>query len=366
MSQLELTLLGMPQIHIDGQPVNGLASRKAHALLIYLAYTKKPHTRQALAGLFWGEMTEESARRNLRVTLTKLRPILGDFLLIQRRSLAINTNSQIWLDINEFESCLQPTEPSLQQLHRAANLYKGHFLDQFNLRDAPMFEDWIRPLQERYRQMAMKALYMLTVYHTEQKQYRTGIDFAGRLLTLEPWMEEAHRQMMLLQTLSGQRSAALAQYETCRNILEEELGVEPSEATQLLYEGILNEEITEDLAESAIISTEKNVVPPFQAPAELPYFVGRTQQKQEISDQLINATQPQIQALVGMGGVGKSALAIQIAHALQDKFPDGVLWANVAASEPMAILESWAHLYGYDFTRIADVESMAASFRGVL
>ena len=89
-----------------------------------------------------------------------------------------------------------------------------------------MFEDWVRPLQERYRQMVMEALYRLSVYHTQQKQYNTGIDYTSRLLTLEPWMEEAHRQMMLLQALGGQRSAAIAQYELCRTTLAEELGVE--------------------------------------------------------------------------------------------------------------------------------------------
>ncbi|MCA9931737.1 MAG: hypothetical protein KC419_24810, partial [Anaerolineales bacterium] len=356
----------MPQIKVDGLPVSGLASRKARALLIYLAMTRQFHSRQALAGLLWGDMTETSARRNLRVGLVKLRAVLEPFLLIRRRTLAINPDADIWLDVSEFERCLAPNEPDLQQLHRAAALYQGHFLDDFYLRDAPLFEDWIRPLQERYRQMAMDTLYRLAVYHTKQKQYGTGIDYAGRLLTLEPWMEEAHRQMMLLQALSGQRSAALAQYETCCTVLEEELGIEPSDTTIRLYQQILNEEIDEDEAAPPAPPLPAPPTIPFQVPAKSPHFVGRTAMSTQITTALSQPTQQQIHALVGMGGVGKSTLAVEIAHAVRHVFADGVLWADAARAEPMSVLESWAQAYGYDFTRIGDVESMAAAFRGML
>ncbi|MCP4416073.1 MAG: tetratricopeptide repeat protein [Chloroflexi bacterium] len=368
MNRLNLTLLGMPQIKIDDQPITNLPSRKARALLIYLALTRQTHSRQHLAGFLWGEMTEDKARRNLRVLLTRLRKQLEPFLNIQRRELGINLDSDVWIDVDEFEACLAPAEPTLQQLHRAAKLYQGHFLDGFALRDALLFEEWQRPLQERYRQLAMDALYRLAVYHTQQKQYGMGIDFTGQLLGLEPWMEEAHRQMMLLQALSGQRTAALTQYETCRDVLMEEIGVEPSEATTTLYQQILNEEIDADANRPAIIPSTKPIswTPPFQPPAVPPHFVGRTTLQDKIISVLKTAVSPQIHALVGMGGVGKSALANQLAYTLQDDFVDGILWANVAASEPMSILESWAQLYGYDFTRIADVESMAAAFRGVL
>lgn len=366
MPGLELTLLGMPGLSVNGRINTELVSRKAQALLIYLAMTGQKHARQTLAGLLWGEMSESNARRNLRVTLTKLKADLGEYLLVRRLTLAINPDASIWVDVNEFESCLAPDEPTLQQLQRAADLYKGHFLDGFYLREAPLFEDWVRPLQERYRQMAMETLYRLAVYYTQQKQYGPAMNYAGRLLTLEPWMEEAHRQMMLLQTLSGQRSAALAQYETCRAMLEEELGVEPAEATTKLYEQILNEEIGEDLTQTAVSFPKSTAPAPFQAPARSPHFVGRLTLLTELSAALTAADSQQIQALAGMGGIGKSTVAVEIAHIARKSFTDGVLWAQAATAEPIAILESWAQAYGYDFSRIGDVESMAAAFRGVL
>lgn len=368
MSRLELTTFGVPHIKIDGRSIEALSSRKAQALLIYLAVTRHQHSRQALAGLLWGEMSEEKARRNLRVTLTRIRVPLENHLIIRRRSLLVDIDeaNDVWLDVNEFESCLAPANPALEQLQRAAALYRGHFLDDFALRDAPLFEEWVRPLQERYRQMAMEAIYRLAHYYTEQKQYSTAITFANRLLRLEPWMEEAHRQLMLLLALSGQRSAALTQYESCCEMLLEELSVAPAAATVALYEQILREEIQPDTQPISVETSTPVRAAPIQIPAAVKHFVGRSTEAAAMEKALCAVDSLPVQALVGMGGIGKSALAIQLARAVQKAFPDGVLWANVASSEPMAILESWAAAYGYDFTRIADLESMAAAFRGVL
>ena len=76
MSRLEITTFGVPHIKIDGRPIAQLSSRKAQAMLIYLAVTRQQHSRQALAGVLWGEMSETKARRNLRVTLTRVRELL--------------------------------------------------------------------------------------------------------------------------------------------------------------------------------------------------------------------------------------------------------------------------------------------------
>lgn len=366
MGRLELVTLGKVDIRIDGRSVDQLSAHKAQALLIYLAMTRQQQSRQALSGLLWGDMPEANARRNLRVTLAKMRHMIEPYLLIRRRSLAIDPAGDVWLDAAEFEACLTPATPTLTQLQRAAALYHGHFLDDFNLRDAPMFEEWIRPLQERYRQMAMEALYRLARYHTDQRQYNTGIDYANRLLALEPWMEEAHRQLMLLLAVSGQRSAALAQYELCRDMLMEELGVSPAEATTDLYNQIRNEEIKPDRQGLPVVIESAPAAAPVQIPAPVKHFVGRADVLAALSQALDDAAGAPVHALVGMGGAGKSALAVQIARSVQETFSDGVLWANAAGSEPMAVLESWAAAYGYDFTRIADLESMAAAFRGVV
>ncbi|MCB8948224.1 MAG: hypothetical protein H6653_09425 [Ardenticatenaceae bacterium] len=368
MTTLEISLLGKPIIHQDGRSLDSLVSRKAEALLCYLAFTGQSHSRQALAGLLWGEMSEEKARRNLRVALSRMRSELEDYLNIQRRTLAFNRERPFKLDITLFETNLQQKNPTIATLKEATDLYRGPFLDDFNLRDAPDFEEWVRLHQEHYRQMALDGLYRLSVMQTEAHQFSDSIATLNRLLKLEPWMEEAHRQLMLLLAVSGQRSAALAQYETCAALLEEELGVEPTSETIALYEKICAEQLDDLLPHLEVrpAPAARPLPPPFQVPPLAPHFVGRNHQQQAIVAALKADADTAVQAIVGMGGVGKSALAAQVAAQLQGHFPDGVLWANVATSEPMSVLESWAQLYGYDFSRVGDVESMAAAFRSAI
>lgn len=364
MSQLEIRVLGKLQIRENGRSVPDLSAAKTQALFIYLAMNRQPLTRQLLSGLLWGDMPERRARRNLRVALARARDFFDQYLIIERRSLCLAEEIALRLDVFEFEALLAAAAPSMTQLQQAVDLYRGPFLDDFNLREAPLFEEWQRQLRERYRQMAMDALYKLVDHHTYARQYSPAIEYANRLLRLEPWMEEAHRQLMLLLARSGQRSAALAQYETCRDLLAEELGVSPTEATVALYRQIRDEEIEADAA--PVQRAQPSWRPPMQAPAASPHFVGRDDEQAALLAALTAADGPAMHALVGMGGVGKSTLAVAVARAAVADFPDGVLWAYAGGSEPMAVLESWAAAYGYDFTRIADLDSMAAAFRGVL
>jgi DNA-binding SARP family transcriptional activator len=246
--ELRLALIGNLRLARGGMAMNRLVSVKALALLVYLAVTGRSHSRQALAGLLWGELPEEDARRNLRVTLAELRKQLDPYLLISRQELAFNRESPYWLDVEVFRHKLKgrgltPAEQSTDQLRETIELYQGDFLEDFYVRDAPMFDEWVLGQRERLRKLVLEALHTLSARMIEVGEYATGIDYTSRLLTLDPWREEAHRQMMLLLALSGQRSMALAQYEDCRRVLADELGVEPSQETTALLLRIRSEQI---------------------------------------------------------------------------------------------------------------------------
>jgi tetratricopeptide (TPR) repeat protein len=116
-----------------------------------------------------------------------------------------------------------------------------------------------------------------------------------------------------------------------------------------------------ELRETAV---EKSA--PFQALHDESQFVGREQELAELRERLTDTNGQNVYCLTGMGGIGKTALAVRLAHTLRDDFPDGVLWANAAASEPLAILDSWAQAFDYDFSSLPDLDSRAASFRSVL
>src|SRR5690606_12151350 len=121
--------------------------------------------------------------------------------------------------------------------------YKGSFLQGFNVRNCSQFEAWVLLVQERLHSRVMDAHYHLGRHHVERQSYASGIAQTTRALQLDPYREDAHRLLMRLLADSGQRSAALAQYEACVKILDEELGVEPDDETNALYEQIAAGEI---------------------------------------------------------------------------------------------------------------------------
>lgn len=366
---LEILLLGQPQLRLNGQLITQINANKALALLYYLATTQRPHSRQWLAGLLWSELPEESARRNLRVELNRLRNVFHDYVIGERESLYFNQQLPFQLDLACFEAVLQTPEAPAERLRTAIDLYRGDFLEDFHVREAALFEEWQLSEQERLRQALQQLTTRLVNLDMQNKNYASAIEYANRLLLRSPWYEEAHQQLMQLYALTGQRSMALAQYERCCQALEEEYGVPPSDETNDLYDRILSGEIGPDPAtepSSLLSMAPRPVTPPFQAPAQLLHFVGREAELAELQAAVLQADVGSCIALVGMGGIGKSTLASQVAHLLRGEFPDGVLWANVATSDPIDVLGHWARALGYDFSTLGDVENRAAALRSVL
>ncbi len=374
MAALALTLLGRPQIAVDGQPVE-LRSQKAQALFFYLVMTRQIYSRQSLAGLLWSDLDEAAARRNLRVEWFKLRADMEPFLTGTRDTIGLNRQSNYTLDVARFEHCLHGHEPTFAELEEAITLYQGEFLDDFHVRDAPLFEEWVTTERERLSQMARQAMLRLVEHYIQQQVFDRGIEAVNQLLKREPWLEEAHQQMMRLLALNGQRSAALAYYESASRILDDEFGVPPSNETNALYDqiesGFFERESTPLAPRAPTLAptpAPPPVVPtpPFQAPAPQLHFVGRGHELIRLRQQLTAASANRTVALVGMGGVGKTTLAAQLARDLREQFVDGVLWAYTAGSDPLDILGSWAQALGYDFSGLSDVENRAAALRGVL
>ncbi|HBX70653.1 MAG TPA: hypothetical protein DEH25_15060 [Chloroflexi bacterium] len=132
--------------------------------------------------------------------------------------------------------------------------------------------------------------------------------------------------------------------------------------------GILDDSVKPYIGTDILASPMKqeHTRTPFQAPRDILDFVGRSAALDELSATLLGEPIANLVCITGMGGVGKSALATRVAHAFHSHFPDGVLWANLATSEPLAILDSWAHALGVDLSRLPDFESRAAALRSIL
>ncbi len=361
MAQLSLSFLGSFQVHRAGQPVTGFKSLKVRALLAYLSLqAEQPHRREALAGLLWPELPEERARHNLRVALNNLRQLLGEdgsapFLLVTRDALQFNPASDYTLDVTTFTrllaSCqahghrrLASCAPCLQRLQQAASLYRGDLLQDFFLSDSPAFEEWALVERERLHQLALTALERLVAAYTEWGEYNQARDYAVQMLRVAPWQEEAHRQLMHLYMLLGQRSAALVQYERCQRVLAEELGVEPSAETTQLYEQLLT-------SDGGMESDLSSLAPRARAartnlPVALNRFIGRDAELEQLGE-LVQDAQCRLVTLVGPGGIGKTRLAIEVAAAQAASFPDGVFFVALAPlSDSAAVLPTIAETLG--------------------
>jgi DNA-binding SARP family transcriptional activator len=134
-------------------------------------------------------------------------------------------------------------------MEQAVALYRGDLLEEFSLAGSAAFEEWVLASRERYHRLAMQVLQRLIAHYGQNAEHERALDYAWRHIELDPWQEEAHLQLMRLLALNGQRCAALAQYETCRRLLHEELGVEPAAETKRLYERIRSEGKLELLAD---------------------------------------------------------------------------------------------------------------------
>lgn len=339
---LEITTLGGLSIRCDGQPIAKLHSRKAEALLVYLAVTGRPQPREVLADLLWEEFSQQRAMNNLRVVLSNLRKHLGDHLLITRDTAAMNPEMDYILDVTVLDANLSfageferksgtLNREAVGRIEGAVELYKGEFLSGFFVENALEFEAWMVVERERFHHIVLDGLGKLVRWKLAQGEYTAGIRHASKWVQLEPLSEAAHRQMMQLLAFSGQRSAALAQFDKCREILAEELGVKPDTRSTALHEQIREGTLTSDETVLQPVPSADTVQPDVRRhnlPVQTTPFIGR---ETELADLNLLLTNPDVRlvTVLGAGGMGKTRLALEAGKGLLDQFPDGVYFVSL-------------------------------------
>ncbi len=344
MAHLSLALLGPLHMALDDRPLTAFESDKVRALLIYLALEAgRPQGRATLAELFWPDQPDSAGRHNLRQALFNLRQALGDqtaqqpFLLISRNTVQFNGASDHVVDATDFgaliAACAAHRHRRLEscatcagRLAAALELYRGDFLAQFSLADSAAFEEWSLLKRERYGQAVMHALTTLATYHQLRGDYARAAELAMQQLSLDPWREAAYRQLMAVLALDGQRTAALAAYERCCQVLADQLGVDPEAETTALYEQL------RDADNELQPRSEPVALPgirPHNLPVQLTPFVGREHELGRVGD-LLADPQCRLTTILGPGGIGKTRLALQVALEQSDVFPDGVFWVPLA------------------------------------
>lgn len=216
-------------------------TRKARALLAYLTCTPGlPRSRDDLADLLWSLSAEEQARGSLRQTLARIRKCLGDAHL----DLLISDAESVRLDAAGIDADVLHIErlaknDSQDRLEEVATLYRGQFLTGFELNEPP-FEEWALSERRRLGELVLTALTRLLAMQQAEGSVDKAISTANKLLTIDPLQDDVHQTLMRLLVRQGRIESALSQYKSCRQIMETELDIAPSQETESLYREIMD------------------------------------------------------------------------------------------------------------------------------
>ncbi|MCC6458772.1 MAG: hypothetical protein IT328_27755, partial [Caldilineaceae bacterium] len=347
---LVLNVFGAVQAIWEGVPLK-FATEHVRALLVYLAVEADVvHPRTTLATLLWPEESETRARHNLRQALFFLKQAFRaygelDTLLYITPTALQWKNQAIEVDFHAFQRSwkysqshghanLQRCATCLEHFSRALALYQGEFLQGLSLKENQPFEEWALLLREQCHRQAMAMLGSLVAHHLDAGAYEQAAHHATRQVTLEPWYEEGHRHLMQAMAAQGQKSAALRQYEHCRHLLQQELGVPPASETTKLYDQIRTGQFDHLIRSPSHLITPS---PLHNIPGTLPPLVGRSQHLEQLRSLLSNPTQ-RLLTITGMGGMGKSRLALGLLEQLVGESPalfaHGVWFVPTVAISP--------------------------------
>ncbi|MCB0069952.1 MAG: NACHT domain-containing protein [Caldilineaceae bacterium] len=365
-------------------------------MFVTLVTSPQPQSRAFLADLLWNDVSEQKAKSNLRYTLRDLRKIVGEYLDVTAETVAFRHDLPHWVDATTFarylasvsfmDAATTTTAVSDEALvlDEALELYAGEYLYGFALDNAPVFERQVAAKRRHLHDLFVQGLNLRIRLHQEHGEYEQGLALNQLLLTLEPWREEAHRQRMLLFAYSGQRNAALKQYTLCCQLLAEELDVPPMETTTALYERIRSGEwfAAHSAADAAghtpafVKSLSVDVRPsgtngnhvavPDAAPSQIGpqvdigampdalVFCGREAELATLHD-WIGRERARVVALLGISGVGKSALtavlAEDIAEAEEGPGHDftQIIWRTLQPAPTCnELLHDWLQQLGVD------------------
>src|SRR5450432_2963107 len=323
MSQLQLSLLGTPIIKHD-EHVLTFSTRKALALLSYLAVEGGMHTRKALSEAFWPELDAEHGRAALRATLLELRKLLEQthgpdeqpHLLVKRDTLALAQNSPLFLDLHLVEVASKQTAEARAhesntlvkgQFEQAMRMARGPFLAGFTLRDSQFFDDWARQQREYWHLRTQHLFESVSHLYEQAGESEQAIDVVTHWLRFDPLSEEGYRRQMRLRFALGDRVGALRAYATCRAVLDDELQIEPEPETM------------------ALVKHLRYTTPFHPSPSRPPHpstrqesthllvspLIGRSAEFRVLIDryQRVHTGQPHLVLLQGESGIGKTRLA---------------------------------------------------------
>ena len=266
--------------------MNSAPKKSAPCSPSWLSSPTARHMRDVLAELFWPDRPAGVARTNLRQALAGIRRALDDrkndppFIISDDETIQFNPRSSFTLDVVTFKDQIQavqippartaskPAPSASATWKKPSSIYRGEFMEGIYLDDSQRGQEWITFEREQLYTQVLTAMQNLMAYYTLQGDHEQALKFAQQLVSLGPYEESAHRALMQMFSNIGRRSAALEQYQTCKRILKEELGVEPSAETTALYNLI-------KAGTLAPPTQPLSAAVPVQVPVPITSFIGR-------------------------------------------------------------------------------------------
>ena len=330
---MEFRILGPLDARGEGRSLE-IAGAKRRALLVVLALqANRSVSVERLAVALWGEDAPPSAAKAIQVAVSRLRRALGNDGVLETTPagyrLVVGPDE---LDLERFERGLAAGREALAAgdadraaalLRGALALWRGPPLEEFAW--APFAPPEIRRLEE----LQLTALELRVEADLAAGRHAELVAELQRLTGEHPWRERLHAQLMLALYRSGRQGEALEAYGHAREVLVEQLGIEPGSELHRLHEAVL----AQDSALDAPVAT---VTAPARRAGALPAppnrTIGRARELGKIAEQL-RAGRGRVLTLTGPGGVGKTRLALDAARAVQADFADGAWFVPLAAIE---------------------------------
>ncbi len=252
---LKLNFFGSGYATYNDLPLPGFPRQQAYQILCYLLLSpRRPHLRESLSNLFWSEHPSPTAKKYLRNSLWRLRQSFegvqakpDDYLMIEEDYVAFNSSNPYWLDIEFFENTIlryqtipvaNLTTEMVTDIEKAVALYTGDLLEG-------NFEDWCLVERERLSVLHLKSLTRLMTFYDYCRQPEKALAIGEKILQHDNTRETIHLQMMKLYYEINDRDAALRQYRRCKQILNDELSLQPMKETTTFFNKIIRDQHSE-------------------------------------------------------------------------------------------------------------------------
>lgn len=301
---LSLSFLATPRIQFEQETIP-LRRRKAIALLAYLAVTNQPHTRERLAALLWPEHDDARALAYLRNTLWIITGHIGkSFVQADDLTVALRAAAGVEVDVLRFRCLLGSATPGIDALQAAVALYQDEFLAGFSLRDAPAFDEWQTIECEALHRQFIGAIAQLTSLLKDRGDAEAALEVAERWARVDPLDENAQTMLIDLCLQTGRPALARQRFEAYGDLLRREFAAEPSPA------------LAERIQSAGMVNISQSAtLPGFPIPVPATAFVGRKRESAEVIA-LLQRPDCRLLTLTGIGGIGKTRLALHVAAQL--------------------------------------------------